>query len=177
MKAECVAVISFLVDGVQFNLRAAAVITDNGHVLLHRAVHEDFWSLPGGRVEAGESSAATIVRELAEELGPALDARIERSLWVVENFFTYENVPSHELGIYYLVMPGATSPYLAKDRTFDGIEDDLPLHEGERMRLIFQWFPLDALADLPLYPTFLRERLPALPATLELVTHIDIGTL
>jgi hypothetical protein len=82
----------------------------------------------------------------------------------------------HELGIYYLVMLGASSPYLAKDRVFDGIEDDLPLHEGERMRLIFRWFPLDALADRPLYPTFLRERLLALPATLELVRHTDNGT-
>lgn len=168
--------ISFLVDGVRFNFRAAAVFIDDGHVLLHRAVYEDFWSLPGGRVEAGESSAATIARELAEELGPALDSRVERSLWVVENFFTYEHVPSHELGIYYLVMLGASSPFLAKDQVFDGIEDDLPQHEGERMRLIFCWFPLDALEDLPLYPTFLRERLRALPATLELVTHTDNDT-
>ena len=79
--------ISFIVDGVRFNFRAAAVIVDDGYVLLHRAAHEDFWSLPGGRVEAGEASAATVARELTEELGPACDARVGRLLWVVENFF------------------------------------------------------------------------------------------
>lgn len=166
--------ISFIVDDVQFNFRAAAVIIDDGYVLLHRASYEPFWALPGGRVEASEPSAATVARELVEELGPACDARVGRLLWVVENFFYGdEDEPFHELGMYYLVTLGAGSPYLAKDRAYDGIEDDLPLHEGEHIRLIFQWFPVDALADLPLYPTFLRERLAALPATTELVVHTD----
>ncbi|HEX6544513.1 MAG TPA: NUDIX hydrolase [Ktedonobacterales bacterium] len=165
--------ISFTVDGVRFNLRAAAVIIDEGHVLLHRASYEAFWSLPGGRVEAGESAAATVARELAEELGPTLDARVERLLWVIENFFRYEGTQCHELGMYYLVTLGASSSLLAKDRIHDGIEDDLPLHEGEHVRLIFQWFPLDSLVRVPLYPTLLRTRLANLPTTTELVTHID----
>jgi ADP-ribose pyrophosphatase YjhB (NUDIX family) len=166
-------VISFIVDDVQFNFRAAAVIIDDGHVLLHRASYEPFWALPGGRVEASEPSAATVARELAEELGPACDAQVGRLLWVVENFYGYEGAQVHELGMYYLVTLGAASPYLDKDRAHDGIEADLPTHEDEYIRLIFQWFPLDSLADMPLYPTFLRERLAALPATTELVVHTD----
>ena len=169
--------ISVLVDGMRFNFRAAAVIIHDGHVLLHRAAYEDFWSLPGGRVEAGEASAATVARELAEELGPSLDACVGRLLWVMENFFRYEGVQSHELGMYYLVTLGASSPYLAKDQAFDGLEDDLPLHEGERVRLIFQWFPLAALASVPLYPTILRARLGDLPTTIEHVTHTDVDEL
>ena len=165
--------ISFIVDDVQFNFRAAAVIIDDGHVLLHRASYEPFWAPPGGRVEAREPSAATVARELAEELGPACDVHVGRLLWVVENFYGEEDEPFHELGMYYLVTLGAESPYLAKNRAYDGVEGDLPSHEGEYIRLIFQWFPLDAVADLPLYPTFLRERLAALPATPELVVHTD----
>ncbi len=165
--------ISFIVDDVQFNFRAAAVIIDDGYVLLHRASYEPFWALPGGRVEASEPSAVTVARELTEELGPACDAQVGRLLWVVENFYGDEDAPFHELGMYYLVTLGAASAYLAKDRAYDGIEDALPQHENEYIRLIFQWFPLDALADLPLYPTFLRERLAALPATTELVVHTD----
>jgi 8-oxo-dGTP pyrophosphatase MutT (NUDIX family) len=166
-------VISFIVDGVRFNFRAAAVIIDDRHVLLHRAAYEVFWSLPGGRVEVGEPSAATVARELTEELGPSVDARVDRLLWVDENFFEYEGAKYHELGMYYHVILGTSSPYLAKGRLFDGIEDDLPLHEGEPIHLIFQWFPLDSLAGIPLYPTFLRTGLQALPATTELVTHTD----
>ena len=54
--------ISVVVDGMLFNFRAAAVIVDDGYALLHRASFEDFWSLPGGRVEVGEPSAATVGR-------------------------------------------------------------------------------------------------------------------
>lgn len=167
--------ISIMVDGVRFNFRAAAVIIDDGYALLHRAAHEDFWSLPGGRVEAGEPSAETVARELTEELGPACEAQVGRLLWVAENFFRYEGEQYHELGMYYLVTLGASCPYLAKDRAYDGIEDNLSLHEGEPIRLIFQWFPLDSLAEAPLYPSFLRARLRALPVTTELATHIDSG--
>lgn len=165
--------ISFIVDDVQFNFRAVAVVIDGGYVLLHRVSYEHFWALPGGRVEAREPSAVTVARELAEELGPACDAQVGRLLWVVENFYGDEDAPYHELGMYYLVTLGAASPYLAKDRAYDGVEDKLPSSGDEYIRLIFQWFPLDVLADLPLYPTFLRERLAALPATPELVVHTD----
>jgi 8-oxo-dGTP pyrophosphatase MutT (NUDIX family) len=36
--------------------------------LIHQAVGDSFWSLPGGRVDMGESSVQTIVREMREEL-------------------------------------------------------------------------------------------------------------
>jgi hypothetical protein len=38
---------------------------------------------------------------------------------------------------------------------------------------LFEWVALDALADLELYPTFLRERLAALPPTLEHIIDAD----
>ena len=165
--------ISVLVDGMRFNFRAAAVIVDAGYALLHRASFEDFWSLPGGRVEAGEPSAATVARELAEELGPACQARVERLLWVIETFFTYEGVRVHELGMYYLVTLDTSCPYVAKEGSFEGVEENLPLHEGKPVRLLYQWFPLDALANIALYPRALRDRLRALPATPEVLIEDD----
>lgn len=35
----------------RFNFRSVAVLIDQGHVLLHRSLKEEFWALPGGRVE------------------------------------------------------------------------------------------------------------------------------
>src|SRR5437762_3514141 len=104
-KAGCEAwesgMISFPLAGGLFNHRVVGVCIVDGHVLLHRSVNDDFWSLPGGRVELGEASSQAIVREMREELG--LDARTERLLWVVENFFTHGDVSHHELGMYYLI--------------------------------------------------------------------------
>jgi 8-oxo-dGTP diphosphatase len=50
-----------------------AVITDEkGRLLLIKRGHDPgqgLWSIPGGRVEAGESDADAVIREVAEETG------------------------------------------------------------------------------------------------------------
>jgi mutator protein MutT len=54
-----------------------AVVMRAGRVLLVRrragGTHGGLWELPGGKVEAGESHTAALVRELAEELGIEAD--------------------------------------------------------------------------------------------------------
>jgi hypothetical protein len=40
-----------------FRVRVAGVAVHDGRVLFHRAAHDDFWALPGGRVAAGETLA------------------------------------------------------------------------------------------------------------------------
>jgi 8-oxo-dGTP diphosphatase len=50
----------------------AIVVDAEGRLLVIERGHppaEGRWSLPGGRVEPGESDAAAVVRELAEETG------------------------------------------------------------------------------------------------------------
>jgi 8-oxo-dGTP diphosphatase len=64
-----------------------AIVHDaGGRLLVIRRGHppgEGLWSLPGGRVEAGESDAAAVAREVAEETGLRVEAgrlagRVER---------------------------------------------------------------------------------------------------
>jgi 8-oxo-dGTP diphosphatase len=56
---------------------AAALLSHSGHVLLQQRqagrTHGGLWEFPGGKVETGESLEAALRREIAEELGIALD--------------------------------------------------------------------------------------------------------
>ncbi len=89
--------ISFDTDGHRFNLRAVAVILSGDHVLMHRPDRDEYWSLPGGRVEAGEDAVTAVAREMRDELGIAVT--VGRLLWVVENFFASGGRPYHEIGL------------------------------------------------------------------------------
>lgn len=157
--------ISFEEHGMRFNYRAAAIVLHDGCVLVHRAEHEDFWALPGGRVEVCEASAETIRRELYEELG--VEARAERLVWIAESFFEDRGVRCHELGLYFLVTLAPDTPLYRQREPFYGDENGL--------RLVFAWAPLDQLDSLPLplHPIFLRQGLASLPATVAHIVHTE----
>jgi ADP-ribose pyrophosphatase YjhB (NUDIX family) len=156
--------LTFDLGAGRFNYRTVAVVVDGGRVLLHRAETDDFWALLGGRVELGESAAGALEREMREEIGA--EARVERLLWVVENLFTTESGQRwHEHALFFLVSLADRPDLYARDE-FDGDEDN-------GLRLIFRWFPIQDLAAVRLYPTFLRERLAALPAATEYFVHRD----
>jgi len=78
----------------------AGILIRDGRVLLcHRSAdrswYPDVWDFPGGHIEAGETPAVALVRELREELGivaeapsaPAFDRLVTRefdcTLWIV----------------------------------------------------------------------------------------------
>ncbi len=58
-----------------------------------------FWVPIGGRVELGESSRDAIVRELREELSTEVEDL--RLLGVLENIFTFDGGPGHEIVFVY----------------------------------------------------------------------------
>jgi ADP-ribose pyrophosphatase YjhB (NUDIX family) len=91
--------LSFDTVGGTFQTRAAAIIRRNGYLLIHRLIIDDFWTLPGGRVEFGEDAATTIRREIAEEL--QCGAVVGDLTYVVENLFEIERRAVHEIGFYF----------------------------------------------------------------------------
>ncbi|MBE8540406.1 NUDIX domain-containing protein [Geoglobus acetivorans] len=157
--------VTFEKEKIRFNYRVVGIVFNRDYVLLHRAEEDDFWALPGGRVELLEPSKNALKREMREELG--VEARVDRLIWVAETFFRDGGTLLHELGLYYLVeLPEDCSLY--RKRRFWGKEHV----EGEKeIRLIFEWFSLDELENLPLYPGFLRKALKDLPQTTQ---HIEV---
>jgi 8-oxo-dGTP pyrophosphatase MutT (NUDIX family) len=115
----------------RFTVRAAAIIRRDGHVLLHRGVNDDFWVLPGGRIEFGETAAATIEREMIEEL--ARPAKVVALRYVVENFFSHDGFRVHELGYYFDAEITGDFPFAAdgvvcfrsRDRDLSSVETEL----------------------------------------------------
>ena len=143
----------------RFNYRVAAAFVDDGHLLVHRAEPDLFWTLPGGRAELMEDAAQTIVREMREELGE--DVEVERLLWLVENFFHYDACDYHELLLVWRAHLPAASARRDKDSWFHVADGGTTL--------TFRWVPLGELDALPLVPAFLRHGVRALPAGVERV--------
>ncbi|OZG71846.1 NTP pyrophosphohydrolase [Hahella sp. CCB-MM4] len=149
----------------RFNFRSAAVVCHSDHVLLHRAVSDDFWALPGGRVEFFETSEDTIVRELREELG--VESSIDRHLWYVENFFNYKGTKFHEVANYFLAS-FKCEPQVSTEVDFAGIEKDVDL--------IFRWVPIAKLGEYVLKPEFLIAGIQNLPTSVEYIKFNELGS-
>lgn len=145
--------ISFDTGTHRFHFRAAAVVVEADHVLLHQIEGQDFWCLPGGRVEAGERAEQTVIREMREEVGTEIS--VGKMLWSVENFFSHDDRPHHEVGLYFTAAFKPGSPMLDLTKEHQGVE-------GSK-RLRFVWFPRERLSKLDVRPVFLRELLAVIP--------------
>jgi 8-oxo-dGTP diphosphatase len=125
---------------------AVALVDPDGRVLLAQRPEgkamAGLWEFPGGKIEPGERPEDTLIRELGEELGIAVQEACLAP-------FTFA---SHTYGAFHLLMP------LYVCRRWDGLAQ--PLHHAA-----LKWvrprdmaaYPMPA-ADLPLIP-MLRDLL------------------
>lgn len=108
-----------------------AIAVDNERLLLvrrGRGPAAGFWSVPGGRVEAGETLAEAVVREVLEETG--LEGVCDRMVgWVERLGEDYHYVI---LDFLVEVLDGAAEPVAGDDAA-----------EA-------RWVPLPEVCDLPL---------------------------
>ena len=85
------------------SIRVRGVIVRDGRLLMDRTHHDDrdrFYWLPGGGLEAGETSEECLRRELMEEA--ALEIEVGRLLYVSENLYVESGDYRHELILYRL---------------------------------------------------------------------------
>ena len=129
---------------------AMALISRDGDVLVERGrddvKREDFYRLPGGGVDFGETGEEALRRELREELGVDIDEL--RYLRTLENIFTYEGKRGHEIcRIYECVL---RDPELYRRDQWETREDV----QGEKRVHHLAWMPRDEFVAGPatLYP-------------------------
>jgi 8-oxo-dGTP diphosphatase len=125
---------------------ACALIDTDGRVLITQRPEgkpmAGLWEFPGGKVEAGETPEATLIRELNEELGIDTSASCLAPLTFASH--AYEN--------FHLLMP------LYVCRRWKGIAQG---REGQALK----WVRATALRDYPMPPA----DLPLIPALTDLL--------
>ena len=125
---------------------ACALIDADGRVLIaERPAGKSLaglWEFPGGKVEAGESPEATLVRELVEEIG--VTTKVECLAPLTFASYAYDD--------FHLLMP------LYVCRRFEGIARPL---EGQRLKWVFP----KALRDYPMPPA----DIPLIPFLIDLL--------
>jgi ADP-ribose pyrophosphatase YjhB (NUDIX family) len=123
--------------------RAVAVVRHDGRVLVERGydhvADSRFYRAIGGHIDFGERAAHTVAREWDEEYGLTLEDM--RLLGVVENLFTYEGRPGHE--IVFAFEARVAQPHVYARDEFEGIDPRGKRHEAV-------WVALDELATGPI---------------------------
>jgi len=136
-----------------FKLRAAALIINDGKLLLVN--HRDYpgYFTIGGKVAYGETTLETVEREAYEETGIRFVA--ERLVFVNERIFDGH----HEIVFFYL-MSGDV------DKLIDGAHTEKP---EERMH----WIAMDELESYDVNPPFLKHELKTIPETVKHIVSYD----
>jgi ADP-ribose pyrophosphatase YjhB (NUDIX family) len=124
-------------------LLAAEVLDDRGHLKGVRPL--------GGSIEFGEHWQSALIREFKEELG--VDVEILGPALVMENIYTHEGEPGHEVLFICEVLFSSTN--------FDN-QSSIEFHEDSGTQCTARWFDLAEL-DLPegpaLFPVGLKKAL------------------
>jgi len=138
-----------ITDGKRkFDYRVAGILIHNDKVLLHKRRENGAWAPVGGGCEIMEKSSNAAKREFEEETG--IKVNIKKLLWVVEDFFNYDDLKIHQVAMYYLLELKGESKYTEVEE-FKGIE------VGKNLK--FKWFDIASIETADIKPAFLKTYL------------------
>lgn len=145
-----------------FRYRAAAIIIEDGCVLLAGNETADYFYSVGGGVHMGEMAEDAVIREVYEETGVRYE--IDRLAFIHENFFkgdgSIKGMDCHEIAFYFLMKPRGTQELNSNSYGIEGKE-------------FMHWIPISELENYKAYPTFFREKLLHLSDSIEYIVTIE----
>lgn len=145
-----------------FRYRAAAIIIEDGCVLMVKNDLDDYYYSIGGGVHMGETSEQAVLREVREETG--IDYEIDRLAVVNESLFHGDGSLSekecHVIEFYYLMKSKGNMGVKSNSSNgtvFGGFPEYLC------------WIPIAELSQMKAFPIFFKDKLLKLP---EVIEHI-----
>lgn len=155
--------VKFQRESTVFSLRGVGIVINNGRVLFQKRKNDKFWALPGGRVELGEKSEVTPVRELEEEIGVS-GFLVQRLLYISENFFDFGSEKHHQIAFFYLLNTPKDFKY-ANVSEFEGIE------QGKN--IIYSWIDLKDICNAQIKPDFLKKELLEITPKIKHIVEVE----
>ena len=141
---------AFTINEEWFRYRAAAIIIENGCVLMAKNDLDDFYYSVGGAVKLHESAEEAVKREVLEETG--IKYEIDKLAFIHECFYKgyyydNKNLKCHEIAFYFLM----------KSKGNQALNDNSYVYNGVREHMC--WLPIQKLNDYKLFPVFFKEKL------------------
>lgn len=136
-------------DNEEFHCRTCGIIKQNEKFLVMRVNKTDYYHIPGGHVEIGETSKDAVIREIKEEIG--CEVKSATLFAIQENFWLRNEKKCHGIEFYYVVEPKE----LMEQIDHEEIEND----KGEDKLLEFKWVTAEELKDVDLKPANIKELL------------------
>ncbi len=136
-------------ENEEFHCRACGIIKQNEKFLVMRVNKTDYYHIPGGHIEIGETSKDAVIREINEEIG--CEVKNTTLFAIQENFWLRNGKNCHGIEFYYIVEPKDQMEQIDYER----IEND----KGEDKLLEFKWVTVDELKNIDLKPSNIKELL------------------
>ena len=131
---------------IKFKFRVAGIIEHNNKILAVKMGDNQFFCFPGGHVELLEDTSSAVKRELDEEL--YFKVKVNKLLYIHENFFNAENKDFHELCFYYKCEP------IDKNLTTDPVLWH-EIYKGSEVTHKYVWFDKSELVKQEVQPKHL----------------------
>ena len=131
-----------------FRYRAAAIIVEDGCVLLVGNEEENYLYSVGGGVHMNEKAEDAVIREVFEETG--VHYEIDRLAVIHENFWDGKGafdtgLHCHEIAFYYMMKPRGTKELFSDSYTRFNVKESM------------HWIPISELDKHKHFPDFLQN--------------------